>query len=210
MPPLCLSLGERALFVQAICEDFPLRGEVLRRAAPLPAGAVCGWARGSRNRLPACEVAPVASDADCAPLCARSGELALVCCCMRPCGAGSRAVASGLVGAAFAVLACLSTAVPVEGCCKLMLLAALRCGRAVASGLVAIFCRACSCAGCAALSLPGSASARGSARRKWGEEGLYLRAEAGGCCPLGGRLVLGRRAACSRRLVRMLRGFTAS
>jgi hypothetical protein len=106
---------------------------------------------------------------------------------MRPCGAGSRAVASGLVGAAFAVLACLSAAVPVEGCCKLMLLAALRCGRAVASGLVAIFCRACSCAGCAALRLPGSASARGSARR-WGEEGLYLRAEAGGCCPLEGDL----------------------
>ncbi len=173
VPPFCLSLGERALFVQEICDVFPLRGGVSRRAVSRPAGAACDWARGSRVRLLACAATPVdAADAECAPL---SNLSAFVCCSTRLCASGSaRGVASGLVDAAFAVLMCLSAAVPGDGCRMLLLSFRSRFARAVASGLAAT-CRGCSCA--ALCFLGGSvaecaASASVCRDAGWGEDGL--------------------------------------
>ena len=108
------------------------------------AGVVWEWARGSRVRLLACAATPVDADAECAPLSNLSEEMALVGCCTRPCGLGSRsdrAVASGLIDAAFAVLMCFSTAV-VNGCCKPMLLLSFRSrfARAVAEDAPAPCC----------------------------------------------------------------------
>ena len=175
MPPFCLSLGERALFVHEICDVFPLRGGVSRRAVSRPAGAACDWARGSCVRLLACAATPVDADAECAPLSTLSEAVAFVCCCTRLCGSGSaRGVASGLVDAAFAVLMCLSAAFLGDGCRMLLLSFRSRFARAVASGLAAT-CRGCSCAalcflGGSVAECAASASVRRDAR--WGEDGL--------------------------------------
>ena len=122
VPPFCLSLGERALLVQEICDGFPpLRVDILWCAAPLPAGAVCDWARGSCVRLLACAAMLVGAGADCAPPSELLEGMAFVCCCTRLCALGSRYARVVFFG-----LMCVSAAVVCDGCCKLMLLLSLR------------------------------------------------------------------------------------
>ena len=157
------------MLVQEICDVFPLRGDALRCAAPLPAGVARDWARGSCVRFLACAATLVGAGADCAPPSELPEGRTFVRCCTL-CALGSR-----YARVVFSGLMCLSAAVVCDGCCKLMLLLSLRSrfARAVASGLAADTRAGCSSAA--------PCIRRGAV---WGEEGLYLRTETAGCSPL--------------------------